>query len=286
MKPPLLSVVIANYNYDKYLEDAILSVITQDEFEKAELIVVDGGSTDESVRIIKKYESSIAWWCTEKDSGQSEAFNKGFLHSTGEFLTWLNADDVLLHGAFHRFFAEVERHPEQEWFVGGCCYVTQELRVFRCIPARPFSHLRASMAEIQVYGPSSFFSRRLFDSVGGRVDETFHYLMDIELWNRLYHVGRVMYRRLPGYFWGFRFQPDSKTTGYQCGQRDGKIIEEDVPPVVLRMRAERALIKRDYSTRDDSAILMYATVSPLSKIRGWVDTIRLQGKIVETFKRS
>ena len=200
-------------------------------------------------------------------------------------MTWLNADDVFLDGALRRFLAETERHPKQEWFAGGCCYVTQDLRIFRCVPARPFSRFRASMAEIQVYGPSSFFSRNIFDRVGGRVSESFHYLMDIELWNRLYHVGKVMYRRLPGYFWGFRFHPDSKTTGYQCGQRDGESIKVDPPPSVLKMRAERARIKQDYSIRDDSAILLRATASPLTKIRGWVDTVRMNGNIVKFGKR-
>ena len=64
--------------------------------ERIELIIVDGGSNDNSVEIINKYADRLAWWCSEKDRGQSHAFNKGFTHATGRFLTWLNADDILL----------------------------------------------------------------------------------------------------------------------------------------------------------------------------------------------
>lgn len=284
MKTPILSVIVANYNYGKYLEDAILSVIKQDGFEKAELIVVDGGSTDESVQVIRKYEANISWWCSEKDSGQSEAFNKGFSHAKGRFLTWLNADDVFLPCALKRLFEAIECHSDRDWFVGGCCYVTKDLQIFRCIPTRPLSRIRASMSEIQVYGPSSFFSRRLFDRVGGQVCESFHYLMDIELWNRFYRVGHVKYCRLPGYFWGFRFQPYSKTTGYQCAPGDKKGEGSQLPLAVLRMREERSLIKKKYSDRADSVMLLYISTSILSRVLGWIDTVRFRGRTVHIDK--
>ena len=87
---PLLSIVIANYNYGRFLEEAIQSVLMQDAGDLAELIICDAESTDNSVEVIKKYEKHITWWCSEKDGGQSAAFNKGFSHARGKFLTWLN----------------------------------------------------------------------------------------------------------------------------------------------------------------------------------------------------
>ena len=102
MNKPLLSIVIANYNYGRFLEEAIQSVLSQS-CNDYELIIVDGGSTDNSVEIIKKYEDKIAWWVSEKDKGQSDAFNKGFAHAKGKYLTWLNADDILFQSIIPLF---------------------------------------------------------------------------------------------------------------------------------------------------------------------------------------
>ena len=92
------SIVIANYNSGRFLEDAILSVIKQN-YPKVQLIIIDGGSTDNSVDIIKRYEQYIDFWVSEKDSGQSEAFNKGFIQAKYDWLFWLNADDFLLENS-------------------------------------------------------------------------------------------------------------------------------------------------------------------------------------------
>ena len=152
---PLLSIVIANYNYGRFLDEAIRSVIAQDMGDKVELIIVDGGSADNSVEIIKKYANGlppnisytdwinssnhnsqtpplITWWCSEKDGGQSAAFNKGFSHARGRFLTWLNADDVMLPGVIDALKTASERDPWQEWFVGGVYWLDPQMNVIRC----------------------------------------------------------------------------------------------------------------------------------------------------------
>lgn len=98
MSDPLFSIVIVNYNYGRYLDAAIRSVLDQSCGDK-ELIVVDGGSSDESVRVIERHADRIGWWCSEPDNGQSDAFNKGFSRARGRFLTWLNADDIMFPGA-------------------------------------------------------------------------------------------------------------------------------------------------------------------------------------------
>ena len=108
---PILSIVIANYNYGRFLEDAIQSVVAQGMGDWIELIICDGGSTDNSVEVIKKYSDKIAWWVSEKDGGQSAAFNKGFAHAHGRFLTWLNADDVMMPGTIDAFVKAVDEHP-------------------------------------------------------------------------------------------------------------------------------------------------------------------------------
>ena len=111
MGMPFLSVVIANYNYGRFIESAIRSVFEQDCFENCELIVVDGKSTDDSVSVIRRYADKLAWWCSEEDNGQSAAFNKGFRHAKGRFLTRLNADDIMMPNAVKKLRDAAASNP-------------------------------------------------------------------------------------------------------------------------------------------------------------------------------
>lgn len=210
-KPIQLSIVIANYNYGRFLETAIRSVVNQDGFDECELIICDAASTDNSVDIIRKYSDKLAWWCSEKDGGQSDAFNKGFSHARGRFLTWLNADDILIAGALRRFLEAVRKNPEQQWFAGGSVHFGPDEKVILCTNTRRFSNYEAEHGQIVVYAPSSFFSRELFNKVGG-FDESFRYSMDTHLWSLFFTQEHVRYTKLPGYMFGFRYHAGSKTT--------------------------------------------------------------------------
>lgn len=208
----LLSIVIANYNYGRFLEEAIRSVVGQDGFDQCELIIVDGGSTDNSVEIIRKYSDKIAWWCSEKDKGQSDAFNKGFAHARGRFLTWLNADDVMLPRVVQALKVASRRHPACEWFVGGCFWLDPQMRIVKCNVARPFSELRYRSGIVNVCGPSSFFTKRLLDAVDG-VDVRLCYTMDMKLWFQFRHDCGIRYRRFIEFAWGLRIHGLAKTSG-------------------------------------------------------------------------
>jgi glycosyltransferase involved in cell wall biosynthesis len=212
MTQPFISIVIANFNYGRFLEEAIMSVLEQS-CQDFELIIVDGGSTDNSVSVIKKYEDKLAWWCSEKDRGQSHAFNKGFAQAKGRFLTWLNADDVMFPGALSRVQAAINRYPEAEWFAAGGFWLDMDMRVIKCSRAQAFSSYRAQHGNLSVYGPSSFFTKRLWE-LAGHVDTDFHYMMDTELWNRFYFNEGVKYRVVDGYCWGLRLHPDAKMSGH------------------------------------------------------------------------
>ena len=100
MEYPKITVVTPSYNQGQFIEATIQSVIGQ-QYPNLEYIVCDGGSTDETVEILKKYTDKITWWCSEKDKGQSDAINKGMRKATGDIVCWINSDDVLLPGTLH-----------------------------------------------------------------------------------------------------------------------------------------------------------------------------------------
>jgi glycosyltransferase involved in cell wall biosynthesis len=232
---PLFSIVIANYNYGRFLEDAIKSVIAQSMYDKVELIICDAASTDNSVEVIKKYANGlppnisytdwinsssynsqtpplITWWCSEKDGGQSAAFNKGFSHARGRFLTWLNADDILLPGALAAVKSTIQKYPHKNWFVGSSMYVDERLRVTKWFCNHRFSMLRARYGFLTCGGPSSFFTKDLFVAVGG-IDEELHFLMDIDLWYKFYRLRRVKYKRTIAPVFAYRIHDASKMSG-------------------------------------------------------------------------
>ena len=243
MSGPILSIVIANYNYGRFLEEAIQSVLVQEVGDWAELIVVDGGSTDNSVESIKKYEDKIAWWVSEKDKGQSDAFNKGFSHARGKFLMWINADDVLTRGALTAVRREIERHPACEWFVGSTVWTDENLKVRKCFCAHRFSTLRARWGFLSAGGPSSFFTKRLLEDAGG-FDVSLHYMMDTDLWYRFYRKCGAKYRRTRHNVWAYRQHEASKMSG----------ADDNITALALENRrksiAERKLLDQRYGPRD------------------------------------
>lgn len=243
MKEPLLSIVIANYNYGRFLEEAIESVLSQS-CTDYELIICDGGSTDNSVDIIKKYAGRLAWWCSEKDKGQSDAFNKGFAHAKGRFLTWLNADDVMLPGVIEKLKDAAAKHPACEWFAGGCLWLDPEMRIVKCNVARPFSEIRYHSGIVNVCGPSSFFTKRLLDAVGG-VDVRLCYTMDMKLWFQFRHICGIRYRTFIDFAWGLRIHEDAKTSGQTL--KNGKVDLSEIDQLGGGKRAETA--KYEFSLR-------------------------------------
>lgn len=98
MSKAKISIIVPSFNQGRFLSDTLQSIVDQN-YDGVEIIVMDGGSTDNSVEVIKQFEQHIAYWQSEKDAGQSNAINNGFKKATGEFVTWLNSDDVLLAGA-------------------------------------------------------------------------------------------------------------------------------------------------------------------------------------------
>ncbi|WP_322508462.1 glycosyltransferase family 2 protein, partial [Anaerolinea sp.] len=124
----LVNIVTPSFNQARFLEETMLSVLHQD-YPHIEYIVVDGGSTDGSVDIIRRYADRLAWWVSEPDRGQTDAINKGFAHAHGEILAWLNSDDTYQPGAVRAAVEALEKHPEAAMVYGDAHYIDENGRV-------------------------------------------------------------------------------------------------------------------------------------------------------------
>lgn len=173
------SIVMVNYNDGKYIDKAIRSVLDQS-FKNFELIVVDGGSTDNSGEIIRKYADRLAWWVSEKDKGQSDAFNKGFAKAKGDFYLWLNADDILLPGALEAAEQYLKKHPDCKWLACDTVLFDSDEKIYRCLYGPYWNTWLMNQTRLcnMVNGPSSIFHRTLFEKAGG-LDLNLHYVMDL-----------------------------------------------------------------------------------------------------------
>lgn len=202
-----ISVVTPSYNQGQFLERTIVSVLNQN-YPNLEYIIIDGGSTDGSVEIIKKYERYIAYWVSEPDDGQSHALVKGFDRATGEILAWLNSDDMYLSGALFTAARMFRGHPEAAVVYGDYIRVDTDDRCIALKRMPSFEHKICLYADIIVIQPASFFSRKAFFEAGG-IDTSFNYTMDYDLISRLAKCGEVLH--INKYLAAFRFYSASKT---------------------------------------------------------------------------
>jgi glycosyltransferase involved in cell wall biosynthesis len=205
---PVISVVTPSFNQGRYLEDTITSVLDQN-YPNLELIVCDGGSTDESIEVIRKYEKHLAWWCSEQDKGQTDAINKGLRRATGQILAYLNSDDFFLPNAFHYVAQAYQAHPEAGLYTGNGLIVdgrkANPRLYMREIGYTYDSMLRGSCYLLQ---PSTFINRKAWDKAG-EFDDTLRFAMDLDYWLRIGRDFDVVLLNEPLSAW--RMHEDIKT---------------------------------------------------------------------------
>lgn len=181
-----ISIVVPSYNQARYLEATVRSLLAQDD-PGLEIILVDGGSTDGSLEIIRRYADRLAWWVSEADRGQSHALNKGFARARGKWLAWLNSDDLLLPGALATLREHIAADASRQWWIGGGYFIDGRgvrFRDYRAPTGLEVPHQLAEWREHWFAQPSTFFRRNFFEDAGGLVKEELHYAMDLDLWLR------------------------------------------------------------------------------------------------------
>jgi glycosyltransferase involved in cell wall biosynthesis len=208
MTGPLVSIVTPSFDQAEFLEETIRSVLDQD-YEPIEYLVVDGGSTDGSVEIVRRYEDRLAWWTSEPDRGQAHALNKGFARAGGEVLGWLNSDDTLLPGAISRLVGELERDPGLALAYGDAVWLDGESRRIGHQSAREWDlKAMARSGSAHVLQPASLWRREAWERAGP-LDESFHYVFDTVFFLRMAALGRASHLAEP--LAGYRIHPASKT---------------------------------------------------------------------------
>jgi glycosyltransferase involved in cell wall biosynthesis len=154
-----------------------------------EYIVIDGGSTDSSVEILRKNESRLALWLSERDGGQSDAFNKGLVHSTGEIIGWLNSDDLYLNSCIHRAAEFFREHPDVDIVFSDYCFIDEQDRVLRRRREIPFSYSTYLWTRDCYHANcAGFFRRKVFDKTGP-LRQDLQYGMDYEFYMRAAKAG-------------------------------------------------------------------------------------------------
>ncbi|RXN93258.1 glycosyltransferase [Achromobacter aloeverae] len=183
---PKITIVTPSYNQARFLERTMLSVLNQG-YPKLEYIVIDGGSTDGSVDIIRKYEKYLTYWESEPDRGQSHAINKGFALATGDYIGWQNSDDLYFPGALIRLGrAAARRRPP---LINGHLFIANaDNQIFRQVYYTPMDRRKLTVVKASIPNQVALFRRDVLQR-HGFLKEEMRYCMDLELWSRLLHDG-------------------------------------------------------------------------------------------------
>lgn len=270
MSRPLFSCVVPVKGARPFIAEALASLESQGMGEELEVIVQDG--TTEYTECTEIPAGLNVQWFRERDAGQSDALNKGFAKAKGEWLFWLNADDVLLPGALMKvkqlLHSSTPSLTTLNWIAGNVVYMDGAGCAKWCAWDRGWKLSYAGLP-VQVYGPSSFFRRELFEKSGG-FDVSLNYVMDVDLWCKFRKMGH-WYKKIPDFVWGFRLHDGSKTS---CAQ-EGRWTQEQ--------SAEQEIVNERYGLSHvglASKVAQFSRVVNGSYVRSWMETLKRNGKSI------
>jgi glycosyltransferase involved in cell wall biosynthesis len=176
---PRITIITPTLNQSAFIERSILSVLNQG-YPNLQYIIIDGGSSDSTVEVIKKYQDKISFWISEKDNGQSHAINKGLKKADGDIVNWLNSDDELLPGALEHLSDLYQKNPGKNLFIGRTEFYRDNYR-YGENGQIVFKTAEITLAIGQVNQPAMFYKREVIEKLG-YLNESLHYCMDIDWW--------------------------------------------------------------------------------------------------------
>ena len=202
---PLVSIITPSFNQAAFLQETIRSVLEQD-YPNTEYLVVDGGSTDGSVEILRKYADRITWWVSEPDKGQADALNKGLARAKGEFIAWLNSDDIYRPGAIGQAVDVLLKNPELGMVYSKLDSIDRTGELFNTISYRQYDLL--DLLTFRIIGQPTVFMRHAVLERAGPLDPTYNYLLDHHLWLRMLRLAPIKY--MPVVWAAARHHPSAK----------------------------------------------------------------------------
>ncbi|MGB9499506.1 MAG: glycosyltransferase family 2 protein [Dissulfuribacterales bacterium] len=243
---PKISIVVPSFNQGRFLERTILSILNQN-YPAVELIIIDGGSTDETVSIIQKYEPYIAYWVSEPDNGQSDALNKGFLKATGDIFGWQNSDDIYLPGAFSKVSRVFTNNTNIEVCYGNWYTINENDHIINKhyalnprIPHYPYENLDAFNQTI--------FWKHSAHSRMGNFDQKLYQLMDNDfIIKLLLNEGPLKFYKTDVFLGAFRNHEDQKTDNRRSTQK--YFEEEDYLIRKYNFKPANSMLGRYYRLR-------------------------------------
>ncbi|WP_254411711.1 glycosyltransferase family 2 protein [Dyadobacter diqingensis] len=206
---PKLTIITPSYNQADFLERTILSVLNQN-YPNLEYIIIDGGSTDRSVEVIKKYEKYLTYWVSEKDRGQVHAINKALERATGEWISFQNSDDVYFPGTFQRFGKAALQQPADILY-GDLFMISTDDEVTEILKTTSYSLTCQILEGMQIHNQSLFFKRALVEKYG-KFDESYRFAFDYEFITRYTLHDTTKIRKIDGLGGALRVHADAKSS--------------------------------------------------------------------------
>ncbi len=247
---PKISIVTPSFNQGKFIEETIRSVLDQN-YPNLEYIIIDGGSTDETVDVIRRYEDRIDYWVSEKDRGQVHAINKGIERTTGDIFGFLNSDDLYLPGTFDTVAKYFQDHPKAEWVCGDTMMFGEGHKTEVIETVVPKSAAHCLSWAYTAPQPGHFWKREL---IAGGFDEAWPYDFDHDLYVRLLLAGHRC-EHIPQTFAGYRLHEASKTVAENYRQiaefeRSAEVYEDRLYGADRRWCRATRFLRRSFAASE------------------------------------